>query len=358
MKITPLKNGRPGEYEKHHGTLAMYPLRNDIWRENAKYMQEYILKIVSIISEYEKIYLACPSDLESFLRRKCPSNVTIIPANYDDIWARDIAPTFAFCNSKLRCIDWKFNAWGGKKEGAYYPWTADDNFASCIAKYFGLQCYRANIVAEGGAIISDGKGTLFSTKSVLLNRNRNPFKSQEYVEKSLLEATKDSRIIWINQGLATDETNGHIDNIMSFVNPQEVLLAWTDDIKNPNYRRVRAAFNVLSKTKNINGNNYKIHLIPLPPTQYMNETEAAGLVQKPNSLRRNAGDILPASYLNYYCFNNAVLMPTFNCETDNCVKSMYKSIFKNREIIPVFSREPLLGGGGIHCVLHEIPHLG
>jgi agmatine deiminase len=351
-----MDNGLIGEFEQHYGTIAMFPFRNDIWRDNAVHMQEYILNLISIISRYEPVFLFCPSEL-TYKLKNVPDNITIICAEYDDIWARDIGPSFVKRNGKIECIDWKFNAWGGKKEGAYFPWNADDNFASVVSSYFRVICKRINIIVEGGGIISDGNGTLFTTRSVLLNRNRNPFKTKEFIEEEILKATHDKRIVWIDQGLAYDETNGHIDNLLSFVNQNELCLAWTEDKRNPNYRRIRKAFTILSDITNLNGDKYKIHLIPLPPTQYMEEKESKGLWNHPDALPRNAGDILPASYLNYYMFNGAVLIPSFGCDTDNSVKTIFKDIFPQKDIVQIYSREPLLGGGGIHCLLHEIPLL-
>ena len=349
-------NGTVAEFDRHQGTIAMFPFRKDIWRDNAAYMQDYIMELVSIISKYEPVFLFCQSWLIEKLRNT-PKNVTVIIAEYDDIWARDISPTFVRYNGNIECIDWKFNSWGGKKEGAYFPWNADDNFAALVSDYFGVKCNKMDIVLEGGGVISDGNGTLFTTRSVLLNRNRNPFKSKDFIEKEILKATHDKRIIWLDQGLAYDETNGHIDNILSFVNKNELCLAWTDDKNNSNYRRIRRAFNILSNIKNLEGDNYKIHQIPLPPTQYMNEGEANGLWQHPNALSRKTGDILPASYLNFYIINGAVLIPSFGCETDEQVKYLFQKIFPEQDIIQIYSREPLLGGGGIHCLLHEVPQL-
>lgn len=234
------KNGVIGEFEEHYGTIAMFPFRNDIWRNNATYMQKYMLNLVKIVSTYEPVFLFCRKDLMHKIKG-ISNNVMLIEAEYDDIWARDIGPTFVKKNGTIECIDWKFNAWGGKKEGAYYPWDADDHFAAEVATYFRLPCKRKNIVLEGGGIISDGRGTLFTTKSVLLNRNRNPFKKKEFVEEEILKATGDKQIIWIDQGIAYDETNGHVDNLLGFVNSNELCLAWTDDKQNPNYKRVRKA---------------------------------------------------------------------------------------------------------------------
>lgn len=349
-------SGPIAEFSLHKGTIAMYPFRKDIWRDNAKHMQEYMCNLVNIISRYEPVYLFCNPSHIGELREKYfdNANVFLIPAEYDDIWARDIGPTFIRDSGKIRCVDWRFNAWGGIKEGSYYPWDKDDAFASFVANYFGLECSRASIIVEGGGIITDGEGTIFTTRSVLLNRNRNPFLKKSFVEDQLCFETKAKRIIWLKQGLAQDETNGHIDNVLSFASPTDICLAWTDDKTNPNYIRIREIEKTLQNLKNLRGGKYKIHHIPLPPLQFMTQIESNGLC-KANSIDRKAGDILPASYLNFYMINGAVLIPSFGCETDEIVLNCFKNIFRNRDVIAVYSREPLLGGGGMHCLLHEIP---
>lgn len=353
-----MRNGIPGEYERHHGTIAMYPSRTDIWRDNAIHMQRYVCDLVDVISRYERVYLFCYLEHQEYLKEKYSNNqnVIVVVSQYDDIWARDIGPTFAYFDGVLRCIDWKFNAWGGMKEGAYYPWDADDGFAREVSNLFGLKSIRQQIVLEGGALISDGNGTLFSTKSVVMNKNRNPFKKTDFVEKQILSATCEQRIIWLPQGLANDETNGHIDNILSVISSNELCLAWTDDRSNPSYASVRKAFDIVSRVHNLSGEKYKIHLIELPDIQLMSESEENGLLPSGDSLERKAGDILPASYLNFYMLNDAVIIPSFDCKKDKCVKQQFEKIFCNRDVIQVYSREPLLGGGGIHCILHEIPN--
>lgn len=348
--------GIPGEFEKHLGTIAMYPLRTDIWRDNARHMQNFTINLVNTIASFEKVFLFCYSNCVSDVKRKVDSSVTIISCDYDDIWSRDIAPTFVKTPDGMKCIDWRFNAWGGKKEGSYFPWDKDDAFASFVAKYFGLDCVRSKIIAEGGAIVSDGQGTIFSTRSVLMSRNRNAGKGTNFVTNELLTLTGSQQLVWLKQGLYADETNGHIDNLISLIDRNEICLAWTEDPKDSNYKRVRAAQEILEHIKDIHGNSYTIHHIPLPPPLYMTSTESNGLFNSDTSLDRNEGDLLPASYLNFYMVNDAVLIPFFGCEEDDSVKEIMTSLFKGkREIIPIFSREPLLGGGGLHCILHEIP---
>ena len=349
-------NGLVAEYMPHKGTIAMFPSRNDIWRENAKHMQQYICDLVTI-SHYESVYFFSEPRFGHQLidKYKSNKNVEIIPAEYDDIWARDIGPSFVKTNHGMTCVDWRFNAWGGKKEGSYYPWDKDDAFALFASSYLGLEAIRTSIVVEGGGIITDGVGTIFTTRSVLMNRNRNPFKKQKEIEIQLLESTGAKRIVWLDQGLALDETNGHIDNVLSCISPKDICLAWTDDKSNPNYKRLHKIYRMLGGMKNLTGELYKIHRIPLPDMLYMTEEEEKSLRKDENALERKAGDVLPASYLNFYMLNGAVLIPSFDCVTDTVVLKIFKELFPDREVVQVYSREPLLGGGGIHCLLHEVP---
>lgn len=346
------KSGIIAEFEQHYATIAMFPFRTDIWRDNAIHMQRYVLDLVNVISKYEPVILVCRETDVQYLSSSVSINVEIVPMKYDDIWARDIGPTFVRKCGKIEVVNWKFNAWGGKKEGSYFPWNNDDAFALEMAKHLGLKIIDAPIVLEGGAILSDGEGTLFTTRSVLLNRNRNPFKSRNYVEQVLKEKLLVSKVVWLDQGLALDETNGHIDNVISIVRPHEICLAWTDDKNNPNYKRVRKVQKIIQEQYDC-----IIHKIPLPTQLYMTRDESVGLTKNPDAIDRMDGDLLPASYLNYYVLNGAVIVPAFGCEEDSEVYHVMKSVYSDRNIEQIYSREPLLGGGGIHCILHEVPEL-
>lgn len=345
------------EFEHHHGTIAMYPFRTDIWRSDAVYMQEYVINLVKCIAKYENVYLICRNqDVEKLQGELNNSiflhNIRVIPLEYDDIWARDIGPSFVRIAEELIAINWRFNAWGGLKEGSYFPWDKDNAFAVEFSKYLNINTIDADIVLEGGAILTDGEGTLFTTRSVLLNRNRNPFKSKEYIENVLQNCLGVRKVIWLKQGLADDETNGHIDNVMSIIRPHEVCIAWTDDKKNPNYARVREILKTIQKSYEC-----EVHKIPLPTPLYMSAEEEAGLITNDDAIIRKEGDLLPASYLNFYMVNGGVLIPKFGCVEDEQVLEIFKRVFPDRMIEQIYSREPLLGGGGIHCILHEIPDL-
>lgn len=241
---------------------------------------------------------------------------------------------------------------GGKKEGSYYPWDYDNEFACSISEFLRISCQNVNLVMEGGAVLCDGDGTLFTTCSVLLNRNRNPFRSRTYIEGILKETLHVNKIVWIPQGLALDETNGHVDNLLSIIKPHEICLAWTDDANDINYKRVRNAYDAIMSVYDC-----IVHKIPLPEKQYRTKSEAESLVINPDSIIRREGDLLPASYLNLCFVNGGVIIPAFGCKEDSIVMELFSKIISGRKIEQLYSREPLLGGGGIHCLLHEIPEI-
>lgn len=340
------------EFEHHHGTIAMYPFRTDIWRNDAKYMQAYVIDLIRCITKYEPVYLFCRKEDVELLNELKLVNVIILPMEYDDIWARDIGPTFVVENGKTKCINWNFNAWGGIEEGSYFPWDMDNAFASKVAKVLNLDIMDVDLILEGGAILTDGEGTLFTTKSVILNKNRNPDKTIDEIEALFRKVLHVNKIVWLDDGLVFDETDGHIDNILSVVRPHELCLAWTDNPEDPNYRRVRNFYKQITESYDA-----VIHKITLPPVQLMTNAESDGLIYNDDALDRNEGDLLPASYLNYYLVNGGVIIPSFGCDEDFIVLDQMKSIFPDRKVEQIYSREPLLGGGGIHCILHEIPEL-
>lgn len=354
--ISPKSDGllTRGEHEEHFGTIIMFPERKDIWRNNATHAQQLIFDLANTIVNYEEVVFCVKPHLYNIVRKRLDSRVRTVEIDYDDIWARDIAPNFVVSKTEVRAVCWNFNSWGGLTEGAYYPWDKDAAFAKTLSDYLGLKKYVVDdVVLEGGAVIADGKGTIYTTKNVLLNKNRNPAMTLQQIENYLYEYFCAERIVWLENGLVLDETNGHIDNVCSIVRPGELCIAWTDDESNPQYHVSRQAFKVLKSS----GTVRILHKIPIPSPQFITATEALGLMQTSSSTHRIEGFQLVPSYINYYLINSALIFPTFHCDEDEIALSAIRSIFSDREIIPFDAREPLIGGGGFHCILHEIPRI-
>lgn len=344
-----------GEHERHSGTIIIYPERTDIWRNDAVIAQNLIIKLANLIINYEDVFFCVKPRLVSQVKRILDSRVTLIEIEYDDIWARDISPNFVVNSNEIRAVCWGFNSWGGIEEGAYYPWDKDAAFAKTLSDILGMKKYVVDdVVLEGGAVIADGKGTLYTTKSVLLNRNRNPSLTLAQVEDYLYNYFCADKIVWLENGLTLDETGGHIDNVCSIIRPNEICLASTNYKNNPQYEVAKNAFEVLRKSDSAS----TIHELPIPALQYISADEARGLVQKEGSTNRVEGFPLVPSYINYYLANSALIMPKFMCEEDEIAHQILGEIFPDREIVQLEAREILIGGGGFHCILHEVPSIG
>lgn len=345
------------ENEKHSGTIIMFPERGDIWRNNAKEAQDLVLHIANTIIDFEPVLMCAKSYMVSALKKRLDSRIKIFEVDYDDIWTRDIAPNFVVKNNNLRAVNWQFNAWGGIESGAYYPWDDDNKFAVRLADFLGIDYYNVeDIVLEGGGVITDGEGTLFTTESVLINSNRNPGKDKQYIESALKKYFNVAKVIWLPQGLFLDETDGHIDNVCSIVGKAELCVAFTYNPDNDQYSTLQAAYKILSNEKDAKGNKFLIHKIPMPEEQFITKEESLGIQKTQTSTNRAEGFKLVPSYINYYLINGGVLVPSFGCEIDYVAVSEMEKIFSDRKIIQIPSKEILIGGGGFHCIMHEIPY--
>ena len=363
----------------------------------------------------------------------CPSN---------DTWARDTAPTMVFAqsinndatNAVMQALDWRFNAYGGPEEGCYWPCTLDqdiprqvcqllqsttsnktletattatsDALIPCIlpsqAHVIPLAMFGSkpttiqhveidNLVLEGGAIHTDGQGTVLTTCECLLNPNRNPNLSKDQVESILKRHLGCTKVLWLPYGLAfDDDTNGHIDNWCCFVRPGHVVLAWTDQTEDEeNYKRCRQANDILQQSTDAKGQPITVHKLFLPnPIYYSNEdvnslaTTIDAINQESNAdhsnVATNAADSenqlshmverrvqqrMAASYINYYVANHALLVPQYgDTHYDALAISTLQDILDkgppkyHKQVIGVPSRELLIGGGNLHCMTQQIPN--
>ncbi|MDR2192483.1 MAG: agmatine deiminase [Endomicrobium sp.] len=355
---TPKQDGfyMPAEFEKHSATYMIWPERADNWRLNAKFAQETFTKVAETIAKYELvIMLVSPKEYKN-AKSKLPPDICAAEVENDDAWARDTGATFVIGQKGLRGVDWKFNSWGAEIDGLYASWDKDDLIASRMCELEDAERYRTDdFVLEGGSICVDGQGTVITTESCLLSKGRNPNMSKEQIEEKLKNYLNASKVIWLKRGVYLDETNEHVDNIACFTSPANVALAWTDDKNDPQYELSQSAFEILSKETDAEGRKLNVHKIHIPSPQYMTKEEAAGLTIVKGTKTRQAGDRLAASYINHYVCNGAVICPSFNDLNDYRAKAVLKKLYPGREIIQIYSREILLGGGNIHCITQQVP---
>jgi agmatine deiminase len=255
------------------------------------------------------------------------------PSN--DVWCRDHGPAFVInprAEEKKAIVSWEFNAWGGK-----YPADLDNQIPDKIAKHFGLPVFHPGIIMEGGSVEFNGKGTLLTTRACLLNKNRNPYLTLQQIEKYLCDYYGVEQILWLNDGIAGDDTDGHIDDITRFVNEDSVVTAVETKVDDENYQLLQENLKQLKKMRLLNGKQLNIIELPMPSPQYWD------------------GRRLPASYANFYIANAAVIVPTFGCIQDEVALEILSSVFTNRKIIGINSVDMVWGFGSFHCLSQQEP---
>lgn len=351
----------PAEYEPHHGTLIIWPIRPGSWPFQARDAKKAFSQVIKTIAESEQVYLLVDQenvvDAQDYLGDSV--NYLNIPTN--DAWARDTGPTILVDdNDRALSVDWAFNAWGGSYDGLYQDYEEDDQVASRFSQALGLPVYDAHpFVLEGGAIHSDGQGTILVTESCLLSPGRNPQMTKNQIEQVLFDILGAEKVIWLPYGIFQDETNEHVDNVAAFVGPAELVLAWTDDKNDPQYAMSKADLEVLEKETDAKGRSFTVHKLPIPSQPILvTEEDLPGYSYEAGEEERRAGERLAASYVNFYISNGSVLVPQFDDQYDAVALEILAPLFPTRKIVGIPARSILLGGGNIHCITQQIPVYG
>ncbi len=346
-KLTPLKLGysMPAEWEKHDAIWLAWPYDETTFPDRVDKAEKTYISIIKSIHQSETVNLLV---LDQGVKNKTTgmlkkenvdlTKVNFYIQNYADVWFRDYGPTFVVNRKekKLAMVKWDFNAWGNK----YDELKKDNKIPFEMNKKMKLPLFEAGIVLEGGSIDVNGKGTLLTTEQCLLNKNRNPHLSRKEIENLLKEFLGARHIIWLKEGIAGDDTDGHIDDIARFVNPNTVLCAFEENEDDGNYRILKENYDILMESKDENGN--KLNVIKLPMPGYVKDDE---------------GKRLPASYANFYISNKVVLVPIFGHENDAKALSIAQKCFSNKKIIGIGCRDLVYGLGTIHCISQQEPSL-
>lgn len=355
----------PAEFERHHGCIMIWPERPGSWIYGAKGAQKTFALIAEAINESEQMYMIVSQAQLENAKMMLPDTVKLIVMESDDAWARDVGPTFVVSGEadtpvkerQLRGINWEFNAWGGTYDGLYADWSRDNKIAGQFMEYLGCGMYDASpFVLEGGSIHTDGEGTMLVTESCLLSKGRNPSLTKAQIEDKLRQYCNVSKIIWLPCGIYNDESNEHVDNVCAFTAPGEVVLAWTDDTKDPQYDMSKACLEVLEKERDAKGRKIKVRKLPIPKNPVcITQEELDGFEFEEGEDAREAGERLAASYVNFYIANEAVIVPQFKDENDVVALKVLEEAFPDRKIVPIYARDIIVGGGNIHCITQQIP---
>lgn len=345
----------PAEHEPQDQVWMAWPTREDNWREKGKHAQAEFVAVATAIAEATDVTFIVDAKHFDDARNALPSHIRVIEIPSDDCWMRDIGATYVVNDKgERRANSWEFNAWGGELDGLYDSWEQDNAVAEKMAAVTGDPVYQAPLILEGGSIHVDGEGTLYTTEECLLHPSRNPHLGKTDIENLLKDYLNVEKIIWLKDGLYNDETNGHVDNIMHVIRPGVIALTDCDDLNDPQYAISKAALKVLSETADAKGRALEIIKLPLPGPLFVSVDEAQNLLES-DSMNRQAGERLAASYANFLITNKSIIFPTFGVKTDELAREILQKAFPEFTVTGVYARNILLGGGNIHCITQQVP---
>ncbi len=331
----------PADWESQEGVWFSWPVREDLWPGKRTAIRKQLAQLYQLVARYQPVYLLCPSAARAELlhyMKPCglPANLLLFDFETDDVWCRDYGPLFVFdeAGASLSVTDWGFNAWGEK----FPQYLRDAATPAFIANELGLSRFDMGTILEGGAIDSNGAGTLLTTEAVLLHPNRNGPNEKGAVETILSAGLGAEQVLWLKDGLVGDDTDGHVDNIARFFREDGILLATVENSADPNAVTLDENYSRLSKACLPNGRSIQVVQLPLPsPINYN-------------------GQPLAASYLNYLVLNGAVLMPTYGQpENDARAMKILEACYPGRSVIGFDCRDILCEGGALHCLSQHQP---
>jgi agmatine deiminase len=322
----------PPEWAPHKAIWTAWPSAADLWGEDLEPARLEVAAMIRALHDEGRgdrmRVLAFGREAEASAKLALQQSAEIIPGAFGDIWFRDTGPIF----SRTGSAGFRFNGWGGK-----YQLPHDGEVADQIAHASGVQLTRHDFILEGGAIEMDGEGTLLTTRQCLLNPNRNPDWDEEKAEAALRLALGVQKILWLDEGLANDHTDGHIDNLARFVTPGRVVCqqAYGDD--DPNADVLDEIALSLAAMKDVQGRKLEVVRIPSP-----------GLIADEDD------DAVPASHMNFLIGNSTVVVPIYSDSGDDAVNAL-APLFPGRKIIGLSSHAILTGGGSFHCITQQEP---
>jgi agmatine deiminase len=334
----------PAEWEPHEGTWLAWPHNQDHWPGKFDTIPPVYAKIISVLASSEKVFLCVNDARMEESARKILREAKVGPELLEQIhffqiptdasWSRDHGPLFVRDqNGNLVITDWIFNAWGEK----YAPWDQDDVVPQKIARIFPLPLLQPGIVLEGGSIDVNGKGTLLTTEQCLLNPNRNPQLNRSQIEEYLMKYLGVTNVLWLKEGIIGDDTDGHVDDIARFVNPNTIVCAFEEDTSDENYEILKQDFEDLKTMKDQDGHLFHVVRLPMPDPVVYEDTR------------------LPASYANFYIANKVVIVPSFRCSQDELAMQTLQEFFPDRKVVGIDCVDLVWGLGTLHCSTQQQP---
>jgi agmatine deiminase len=333
----------PAEWEKQDAVWLSWPHRQDLWQGGLDELQHIFTTVASTISQFAEVRINASRTLhvgiKAYLSQAKVTNYKLYDHPTNDVWCRDHGPIFLqnLKTGGLELADWQFNAWGGK----FAPWDLDNKIPSCIAKSLQLPSRSSQMILEGGAIEGNGEGLLITTESVLLNPNRNPQMNKQDIESEIRRMMGVQSIFWLGNGIEGDDTDGHIDDMVRFVNRDTVVSIVELDSSSPHYHTLAENNERLQDLRTCDGG--KVEIVPLPMP--------APIVAQDWRLEQ-----LPASYANFLIVNDGVVVPIFKQDkADDRALGILRELFPRKKVVGVDARKLVIEGGAIHCITQQQP---
>jgi len=332
----------PAEFATHTATWLSWPHKEASWPGKIHTIYPYYSQFVKELTRGEKVNInvrdeAMRSFAAGYLEQAGVDmeRVRFFLHPTNDAWCRDHGPAFLInpAEGKKLIVDWGYNAWGNK----YPPFDLDDVIPTLVGKALGIPVYHPGIVMEGGSVDFNGKGTLITSSCCLLNTNRNPHLDQAQIENYLMNYYGVEQVLWVKEGIVGDDTDGHIDDTVRFVNEDTVITVVEENKQDENYEILQDNLSDLAKMRLLSGRQLNIVELPMPDAVVYEDQR------------------LPASYANFYIANTSVIVPTFRCDKDDKALQIIGACFPDREVVGIDSTEIIWGLGSFHCLSQQEP---
>ncbi|RTR06038.1 agmatine deiminase family protein [Halomonas nitroreducens] len=332
------------EWAPQDAVQLTWPGPDSDWAPLLACIEATLESLVMAIGRYQAVLVAVPDAAtrarlaERFARRGLPAGrLRLVVAEADDTWARDHGPLTVMQDGALRLLDYVFTGWGGKFAAA-----RDDSLTRRLAEAGAFACplVSRDLVLEGGAIDTDGEGTLLTTEACLLNDNRNPGLDRAAIEARLAADLGVSRVLWLRHGyLEGDDTDSHVDTLARFCDPSTIAYVHCDDPADPHYPALAAMEAELRALRRADGAPYRLVALPWPAA-----------CRDPED-----GHRLPATYANFLIINAAVLVPVYGDPADRRALDALAGAFPDRDIVPIDCSTVIRQHGSLHCLTMQLP---
>jgi len=343
--MTPKQLGYyfPAEFAPHKATWLSWPHKEASWPGKIQSIFPSYVAFIKTLVRFEEVNInVCAEAMKARAMQLLQdagvemSRIHFYMHPTNDAWCRDHGPAFLMNKqdpTKKAIVDWNYNAWGNK----YPPFDQDDVIPTKIGQALGYEVFHPGIIMEGGSVDFNGAGTVITSTACLLNPNRNPHLNQSQIEQYLMDYYGQDQVLWVDEGIVGDDTDGHIDDTVRFVNEDTVITVIEENKQDENYGLLQHNLKQLQQMRLLSGKQLNIVEIPMPNDVIWEDQR------------------LPASYANFYIANQQVIVPTYRCSKDDQVMTIIQQCFPDREIVGIDSTDIIWGLGSFHCLSQQEP---